>query len=269
VDEPTEFTFNNQVWTPSNYQNEYDGPITLRRALAHSRNIATIKLAESIGFDNVAALWKRFGIGTPPKGYRRSPSGSSRRRRSRSPRLYDLPQRRHDPAAPLARTDRRRGQGSPDPDAAGQNGARKDTTFLVTNMMRSVLNEGTAAGARGQGFTLDAAGKTGTTNDLRDAWFVGFTPDLLTVVWVGLDDNQPIGLSGAQAALPIWTPFMVRALAGYPARRSRCPRGSSSSTSTRKRASSRPGVPEVFRKLPRGTEPTDPAQPQFLGACYN
>ena len=81
-------------------------------------------------------------------------------------------------------------------------------------MMRSVLNEGTGAGARAAGFTLDAAGKTGTTNDLRDAWFVGFTPELLTVVWVGFDDNQPVGLSGAQAALPIWTQFMKRALAG-------------------------------------------------------
>ena len=81
-------------------------------------------------------------------------------------------------------------------------------------MMRSVLNEGTAAPARSMGFTLDAAGKTGTTNDLRDAWFVGFTPELLTVVWVGFDDNQAVGLSGAQAALPIWTQFMKAALAG-------------------------------------------------------
>ena len=81
-------------------------------------------------------------------------------------------------------------------------------------MMRSVMNEGTGAGARSAGFTLNAAGKTGTTNDLRDAWFVGFTPDLLTVVWVGFDDNQPVGLSGAQAALPIWTQFMLRALGG-------------------------------------------------------
>src|SRR6185295_5414307 len=89
------------------------------------------------------------------------------------------------------------------------------STFLVTNMMRSVLNEGTAASARANGFALDAAGKTGTTNDLRDAWFAGFTPELLTVVWVGFDDNQPIGLSGAQAALPIWTQFMKGALAGY------------------------------------------------------
>src|SRR6185312_5659881 len=73
----------------------------------------------------------------------------------------------------------------------GKNIARRDTTYLVTNMLRSVINEGTGAGARAAGFALDAAGKSGTTNDLRDAWFVGFTPELLTVVWVGLDDNQP------------------------------------------------------------------------------
>jgi membrane carboxypeptidase/penicillin-binding protein len=87
--------------------------------------------------------------------------------------------------------------------------------FLVTHMLRSVLNEGTGAGARRRGFTLDAAGKSGTTNDLRDAWFVGYTPELLTVVWVGLDDNTPVGLSGSQAALPIWATFMNRALAGH------------------------------------------------------
>jgi membrane carboxypeptidase/penicillin-binding protein len=81
-------------------------------------------------------------------------------------------------------------------------------------MMRAVLNEGTAASARSMGFTLDAAGKTGTTNDQRDAWFVGFTPELLTVVWVGLDDNEPLGLTGARAALPIWTDYMIHALAG-------------------------------------------------------
>jgi penicillin-binding protein 1B len=81
--------------------------------------------------------------------------------------------------------------------------ARPEATYLVTNLLRSVLNEGTAAAVRSS-FSLDAAGKTGTTNDLRDAWFAGFTPELLTVVWVGLDDNQPIGLSGSQAALPIW-----------------------------------------------------------------
>ena len=92
-------------------------------------------------------------------------------------------------------------------------------------MMRSVVNEGTGASARGSGFTLDAAGKSGTTNDLRDAWFVGFTPELLTVVWVGFDDNTPLGLSGTQAALPIWTEFMKRALAGHANRAFEAPEG--------------------------------------------
>src|SRR5690606_25555418 len=90
---------------------------------------------------------------------------------------------------------------------------------------RAVMNEGTGAGARSQGFRLDAAGKSGTTNDLRDAWFAGLTPELLTVVWVGFDDNQPVGLGGAQAALPIWTSFMRRALAGRPDQRFVIPDG--------------------------------------------
>ena len=81
-------------------------------------------------------------------------------------------------------------------------------------MMQSVLDEGTGASARSSGFKLEAAGKSGTTNDQRDAWFVGFTPELLTVVWVGIDDNTPLGMTGSQAALPIWTSFMTRALAG-------------------------------------------------------
>jgi membrane carboxypeptidase/penicillin-binding protein len=102
------------------------------------------------------------------------------------------------------------------PDAPQRPIARADTTFLVTNMMRSVVNEGTGAGIRGLGFALDAAGKTGTTNDLRDAWFVGFTPEIVTAVWVGFDDNQPLGLSGSAAALPIWTRFMLGATAGRP-----------------------------------------------------
>ena len=92
-------------------------------------------------------------------------------------------------------------------------------------MMRSVIEEGTGASARAGGFAQVAAGKTGTTNDLRDAWFVGFTPELLTVVWVGFDDNQPLGLSGADAALPIWTAFMKGALAGHPSVEFNVPEG--------------------------------------------
>jgi penicillin-binding protein 1B len=83
-------------------------------------------------------------------------------------------------------------------------------------LLKGVLDRGTARSARIQGFDRPAAGKTGTTNDTKDAWFVGYTPDLLAVVWVGFDNQSKLGLSGSQAALPIWTELMKRALAGTP-----------------------------------------------------
>jgi membrane carboxypeptidase/penicillin-binding protein len=190
--------------------------VTFRHALAHSRNLATIHVAQEAGYGHVADLWKRLGVGNPPKpypsialgvfeatpfeiatAYTLFPNGGAIRRLKH---IVEITRGGKDVTKRDTATPRRV--------------ASPETTFLVTNMMRSVLNEGTAQSARANGFTPDAAGKTGTTNDLRDAWFVGFTPELLTVVWVGFDDNQPVGLSGSQAALPIWTQFMKAALAG-------------------------------------------------------
>ncbi len=215
LDEPTTFMFNDQPWDPANYEKEYDGPITLRRALAMSRNIATIKVAETTGYGEVAGLWRKVGTGTSPRPYPAIALGVFEATPYEIASAYTLFPN-GGTMKPLRNILRlvSGGQDVQVQSIAPKTIARKDTTFLVTNMMRSVLNEGTGAGARAAGFTPDAAGKSGTTNDLRDAWFVGFTPELLTVVWVGLDDNQPLGLSGSQAALPIWTSFMIRALAG-------------------------------------------------------
>jgi penicillin-binding protein 1B len=137
--------------------------------------------------------------------------------------------------------------------------ARPDSTYLVTNMMRSVLNEGTGAAARATGFALDAAGKSGTTNDLRDAWFVGFTPHLLTVVWVGFDDNQPVSLSGSQAALPIWTQFMKNATAGESSTAFEVPEGITFAEIDRDTGKlATPDCPRTFTEsFLSGTEPTD------------
>jgi penicillin-binding protein 1B len=215
-DEPETFEFDDQVWTPENYEGKYDGPVTYRHALAHSRNLGTIHVAQTAGYNHVASLWKALGVGNPPKPYPSIALGVFEATPYEIATAYTI-----FPNAgvlrPLKHILRLTSGGKEvlrPPDPRSRQIARPDTTFLVTNMMRSVLNEGTAAGARAAGFTLDAAGKTGTTNDLRDAWFAGFTPELLTVVWVGFDDNQPVGLSGAQAALPIWTQFMKTALAG-------------------------------------------------------
>ena len=217
LDEPTTWTYDQQEWSPRNYDSEYDGLISLRRALALSRNIATIKVAEQAGFDRVAALWRRAKIGRSAlRGYPSIALGVFELTPMEVATAYTA--FANDGVIRPLRSIVRvvSGEDSLMPkEVEGPRLARESTTFLVTNMMRSVLNEGTGASARGNGFTLDAAGKSGTTNDLRDAWFVGFTPELLAVVWVGFDDNTPLGLSGTQAALPIWTEFMKRALAGH------------------------------------------------------
>ena len=216
LDEPATFAFDDQVWEPKNYD-EYDGEVTLRRALAMSRNLGTIRVGERIGFDKIASLWREVGVGTPPKGYPSITLGVFELTPLEVAQAYTLFTNAGSVRTLRAIDHVQAGTKTLKPAASKlREVAQSDTTYLVTNMMRSVINEGTGAGARANGFSLDAAGKSGTTNDLRDAWFVGFTPELLTVVWVGFDDNQPLGLSGATAALPIWTDFMKAALAGHP-----------------------------------------------------
>jgi penicillin-binding protein 1B len=216
LDEMETFEFDEQVWTPENFEKDYDGPITFRHALAQSRNLATIHVAQAAGYGNVARLWKRLGVGTVPRAYPSIALGVFEATPYEIATAYTLFPNQG-VMRPLKHVQSVKSGGKDVTKAATAQPrriARPETTFLVTDMMRSVINEGTGHPARAAGFTLDAAGKTGTTNDLRDAWFVGFTPELLTVVWVGFDDNQPLGLTGAKAALPIWTQFMMRALAG-------------------------------------------------------
>ena len=263
-DEPETFEFDDQVWTPANYQDQYDGPITFRRALAHSRNLATIHVAEQAGYDHVAALWKKLGVGSPPKAYPSIALGVFEATPYEIATAYTLFPN-FGVVRPLRHIGRITSGGkevTKKTSSEGRMVARPETTFLVTNMMRSVLNEGTAAGARSAGFTLDAAGKTGTTNDLRDAWFAGFTPELLTVVWVGFDDNQPVGLSGSQAALPIWTQFMKAALAGHADQSFEPPEGVTFveiDPETGKLAT--PACPKRFNEaFIAGTEPTQPCE---------
>jgi len=218
-DEPTTWTFDNQEWSPRNYDGEYDGAITLRRALAMSRNLATVKVAEQTGYDRVVALWRKTKIGEQDqvKPYPSVALGVVELTPLEVAEAYTVFPNHGTIKKLRTILNVQSGEDTVKPKVvAGPSVARPSAAFLVTHMLRSVLNEGTGASARGMGFTHDAAGKSGTTNDLRDAWFVGFTPELLTVVWVGLDDNQPLGLSGSQAALPIWTSFMMKALAGHP-----------------------------------------------------
>jgi penicillin-binding protein 1B len=219
-DEPAVFFFEDKEYIPQNYEDRYFGSVTLRRALAHSLNVATVKVAEMVGFDKVADLWSRkLGIGAPIHPYPAVALGSFEATPFEMATAYNVIANgglKVEPVTVLRVADEKdrvlEQHRAPVPERA----VHEESVYLLTDMLRGVFNEGTAVSARGMGFTADAAGKTGTTNDYRDAWFAGFTPDLLCVVWVGFDDNMEVGLSGTRAALPIWVDFMKGALAGVP-----------------------------------------------------
>jgi penicillin-binding protein 1B len=217
-DAPAVFFYEDKEYIPTNYEDEYHGMVTLRRALAMSMNVATVKVAEMVGYDKVADLWsKKLGIGAPVQPYPAVALGSFEATPFEMATAYNVIANGGLEVEPvtLLRVADEKGRVLEQPRApVPERVLREESAFLVTEMMRGVLDEGTAAGARSLGFTAPGAGKTGTTNDYRDAWFVGFTPDLLCVVWVGFDDNTPVGLSGTRAALPIWVDFMKAALGG-------------------------------------------------------
>jgi penicillin-binding protein 1B len=217
-DEPSVFFYEDKEYIPTNYEDEYHGMVTLRRALAMSMNVATVKVAEMVGYDRVAQIWsKKLGIGAPIRPYPALALGSFEATPYEMATAYNVLANGGLKIEPVTITrvsddaDRVLEQHhAPVPERV----VHEESAFLVTDMLRSVINEGTAASARAMDFRPDAAGKTGTTNDYRDAWFCGFTPDLLAVVWVGFDDNTPVGLSGTKAALPIWVDFMKAATSG-------------------------------------------------------
>jgi penicillin-binding protein 1B len=221
-DAPAVFFYEDKEYTPQNYEDKYLGYVTLRKALAHSLNVATVKVAEMVGYDRIANLWtKRLAINPNVKPYPALALGSFEATPYEMATAYNILANggvKVEPVTVLRVADERGATLEQHRPEIPRQVVRPESAFLVTNMLRSVLNEGTAAASRAWGFSPDAAGKTGTTNDLRDAWFAGYTPDLLCIVWVGYDDNTPTGLSGARAALPIWVDFMKAALAGVKTR---------------------------------------------------
>jgi penicillin-binding protein 1B len=212
------WTYDNQEWQPQNYNNEYFGAVTLRKALENSLNSATSRVAQDVGIRRVRDVAHRLGIQSPLPAVPALSLGaaevtplevavafSTLANSGARTRPLAVKQVVDQNAKVLERRDVRPEQVL-DPQLAN----------AMNQILKGVLDRGTGAMARRWGFTRPAAGKTGTTNDYKDAWFVGYTPDLLAVVWVGFDGPRKIGLSGAEAALPIWTEFMKNATASMP-----------------------------------------------------
>jgi penicillin-binding protein 1B len=210
ADQPSTFSYGDQIYEPRNYKEEYHGDVTLRYALALSLNNATVKLAEEVGYDKVADLARSAGIAsvkaTPAMAlgaYDATPVDMTAAYTSFANGGLRL--------SPVFVNSVRNSKG----DVVVNFGTEKTQVldpriaFVMTNMLEGVMNFGTAAGVRSRGFTAPAAGKTGSSHD---GWFAGYTSNLLCIVWVGYDDYSDIRLSGAQTAAPIWAEFMTKAV---------------------------------------------------------
>ncbi|HXH67615.1 MAG TPA: penicillin-binding transpeptidase domain-containing protein, partial [Candidatus Limnocylindrales bacterium] len=208
-----------QSYSPHNYDEKFEGTITLRRALAGSRNVPAVKLAEKVGISNIVDMAKRFGVTTPLPPYLPLALGAADMRLIEHVSAFTVfPNEgiRIDPHM-IRRVTSYDGALLEEAHPEVHDVVSPDVAHTMTAMLEEVVQFGTAMKAKSMG--RPAAGKTGTTQDFTDAWFMGFTPQLTAGVWVGYDDKQ-ISLgkreSGALAALPIWMEFMEKAMAGAP-----------------------------------------------------
>ncbi len=213
TDEPTTFEYDDKVYEPRNYKEEYHGPVTLREALAYSLNCATVSLAQLIGYDKVRELAVAAGINDNLEATPALALGSYDATPMEIASAYTIFSNAGEYVSPRMISAVRDEFGTRnllEPKETRRQVLDPRVAYQMISLMGSVLDHGTGAGVRSRGFTKPAAGKTGTSHD---GWFAGFTTNLLAVVWVGYDDNRDIGLSGAASALPVWTDFMKTATA--------------------------------------------------------
>ena len=212
VDEPVAYDAGpgQPTYSPRNYDGKYEGDVTLRRALEQSRNVPAVKMMDSLGPQQVIAYAKRLGIESKLEPYLSLALGAADLTLVDMTSAYSVYPNggvRMRPYSIVKISDRDGNlleEGRPEP----QDAIRADTAFVMTNLLRGVVQRGTAGSAARLGWPL--GGKTGTTDDYGDAWFIGFDPDITVGVWVGHDERKPIGHNetGGVAALPIWIDFM-------------------------------------------------------------
>jgi penicillin-binding protein 1B len=217
-DAPITVMVDGKPWTPKNYDGHYEGPVTVRRALEGSLNTATVRLAQAVGLPAVIEAARTLGVEVDLKPVPALTLGVFEITPLALARAYlPLANGGLAPTGGVVETladEGGRALWSASREARPVIGAPE--AYVVTSLLQGVINAGTGASARAAGVPGAVAGKTGTTNDGRDAWFVGYSPNLLALVWVGFDDGTPAGLSGSEGALPIWSEFMRQALDIYP-----------------------------------------------------
>ncbi|HEX8844163.1 MAG TPA: PBP1A family penicillin-binding protein [Pyrinomonadaceae bacterium] len=220
-DAPQTFTVGNQEYSPGNFGDKYSNqPVTLRDALTKSLNVVTVEVAQEVTIGRVMNLAAKAGLPKPQKAYLAMALGTNEATPLQVASAYTAFAAGGVRTTPIAISRVTDGRGTTITQLTGTKNevVRPEVAYVLTSMLKDVVNRGTAAklssyGLRNVSGKLGLAGKTGTS---RDGWFAGYTPNLVCVVWVGFDDNSQLGLTGAEAALPIFAEFMNSALAAHP-----------------------------------------------------
>ena len=228
IDSPVIFEEKDEEnWKPANFEEKFYGPTNLRTALTHSRNVITIKLLQSMGVKHILEYARRLGIKsylTPDLSLALGTSGVTLYELTSAYGVFSNKGIKTEPMAIKSITDKD-GNLLEENKPQEERVISEELAFITTNILQSVVQEGT--GWRAKTLGRPVAGKTGTTNNYMDAWFLGYTPDLIAGVWVGMDKDEPIGKNetGARAANPIWVRFMEKALKGMPVKNFQIPTG--------------------------------------------
>ncbi len=212
TDEPVTLESGTGPWSPQNFDKQYRGSVTVRSALEQSLNVPAVRVAHQTGLAALLKTLRGFGIATPLAENLSTALGSS------AVSLLDITAAYAGLAnsgvmlrpVSLSHSTRDSGEALWAPPLDRHQAATPQAAFLVTSLLKGVVSRGTGVKAKAFGVRGPVAGKTGTTDGYRDAWFIGYTSDMAIGVWVGFDDERPLQLTGAQAALPIWSEMAVR-----------------------------------------------------------
>jgi penicillin-binding protein 1A len=271
VDSPLSFPnpWSHTVWAPHNYDGEYWGPIPMRRALEHSRNIPAVKTLQAIGIDTGIAYAKRLGLTTELPHFLPIAIGAGEETLEEMVSAYGTFPNQGLLMKPMiiTRITDREGNMIEENRPQPKDAIRADTAYLMTSLLRGVVERGTAVAA--SALKRPIGGKTGTTNDFTDAWFIGFEPSLAAGVWVGYDEKrQSLGPreEGARAALPIWMDFWQRVMKDKPIEDYPIPANIVFVPVDEMGRPGRPGLPGVqMEAFIAGTEPREGGGPTLSG----
>lgn len=218
VDEPVTFESGAGRWAPQNYDHKFHGTVSLRTALEQSLNIPAVKIAQVVGTKRILQLAEKLGIRSPQAENLSIALGTSGVSLLEITSAFGALADGGLLVSPTALQAVMTPEGDPawHHTPARHQAVSPQAAYVMTSLLKGVVERGTAAKAKAMGLRGIVAGKTGTTDGYRDAWFVGYTPDVVVGAWVGFDDEEALHLTGAQAALPMWVEFVRQIMPAAP-----------------------------------------------------